>query len=133
MAEFEKKDVDSGKGMAVLSYIGILALIPYFAEKKNGYVRYHAVQGINLLIIYAGVIILGAIINAIVQAIFCSTPYGSWYSSCWLTFGVDDVVSIIVNLAYLAVGILAIIGIVYAATGKAKALPIIGKIKFIKK
>ncbi len=32
---FDKKDIESGKGMAVLSYIGILSLIPYLTEKKK--------------------------------------------------------------------------------------------------
>ena len=35
--------------MGVLSYI--IPLIPYFVEKENKFVRYHAIQGMNLLII----------------------------------------------------------------------------------
>ena len=31
---FSKKDVENGKAMAILSYIGPLALIPYLAEKN---------------------------------------------------------------------------------------------------
>ena len=37
--------------MSILSYISILCLIPYFAEKDNKYVRYHAIQGLNLFLI----------------------------------------------------------------------------------
>lgn len=131
MAEYDKKEIESGKGMAVLSYI--IALIPYFAEKKNKYVRFHAVQGMNILIIAVAWAILAAIINTIVEAIFCSTGYGYWYSSCWYTFGVEDVISWIVSLVSLGIGVLDIIGLVYAATGKAKEVPILGKVKIIKK
>lgn len=131
MAEFDKKEIESGKGMAVLSYI--IALIPYFAEKKNKFVRFHAVQGMNILIIAVAWAILGAIINAIVNAIFCSTGYGYWYSSCLYTYGIEDVVSLIVSLVSLGIGVIDIVGLVYAATGKAKEVPILGKIKIIKK
>lgn len=131
MAEFEKKEIESGKGMAILSYI--IALIPYFAEKKNKYVRFHAVQGMNILIVAVAWAILAAIINSVVNAIFCSTGYGYWYSSCWYTFGIEDVISWIVSLVSLGIGVLDIIGLVYAATGKAKEVPLLGKIKIIKK
>ena len=50
-ADYSKEEIDNGKLMALLSYIGILALIPYFAEKENKYVRFHAIQGLNLLIV----------------------------------------------------------------------------------
>lgn len=131
MASFDKKEIESGKAMAVLSYI--IALIPYFGEKKNKYVRFHAIQGMNILIIAVGWAIVAAIINSIVNAIFCSTGYGYWYSSCWYTFGVDDVIGWGISFISLAVGVIDIIGLIYAATGKAKAVPILGKIKIIKK
>ena len=50
-AEYKKEDIEKGKLMAVLSYIGILVVIPYFAEKENKFVRFHAIQGLNLLLI----------------------------------------------------------------------------------
>lgn len=131
MAQFDKKEVESGKGMAILSYI--IALIPYFSEKKNKFVRFHAVQGMNILIVAAAWAILGAIINSIVNAIFCSTGYGYWYSSCWYTFGIEDVISWIIGFISLGIGIIDLIGLIYAATGKAKEVPIIGKLKIIKK
>lgn len=131
MAEYDKKEIESGKGMAVLSYI--IALIPYFAEKKNKFVRFHAVQGMNILIIAVAWSFLSMIINAVVNAIFCSTGYGYWYSTCWYTFGVEDVIYWVTNLITLGIGILDIVGLVYAATGKAKEVPILGKIKIIKK
>ena len=46
--EYDKKEIENGKVMAILAYLGILCLIPYFAEKDNKYVRFHAIQGLNL-------------------------------------------------------------------------------------
>lgn len=70
--EFSKKDIESGKGMGVLSYI--IPLIPYFAEKNNKFVKYHAVQGMNLLIIaIAYSIIYGILTNLITVSKSC------WY------------------------------------------------------
>ena len=46
-----QSEVDSGKVMAILSYFGILVLIPYFSEKNNSFVVFHAKQGLNLFIL----------------------------------------------------------------------------------
>ena len=111
---FDKKDVESGKGMAILSYIGILALIPYFSEKNNKYVIYHAKQGMNLFIID---IILGVAMG-IISSILTWRLY-------WLS-------SIIDSLLGLFMVALSIIGIVNVCNGKAKELPIVNKFKIIK-
>ncbi len=62
---FQVKDED--KAMLVLSYLGILSLIPYFTVKKdNEYVRWHARQGVVLLlaeiILWVAFMIMSAII-----------------------------------------------------------------------
>ena len=79
---FNKKDIDSGKGMAILSYIGILALIPFLAEKKNKFVIYHAKQGMNLFIceiIGSVAINLGIKISAVYIVIgFIDFGYQKW-------------------------------------------------------
>ncbi len=36
--------------MVVLAYLGILSLIPFFAEKEDDFVQYHARQGLTLFI-----------------------------------------------------------------------------------
>ena len=48
---FSAKEKEDGKLMAILSYVGVLSLVPYLAEKDNKWVRYHAIQGVNLFII----------------------------------------------------------------------------------
>lgn len=37
--------------MAILSYFGIFALIPLFAEKEDEFIQFHAKQGTTLLIV----------------------------------------------------------------------------------
>ncbi|MDR1196928.1 MAG: DUF4870 domain-containing protein [Candidatus Nomurabacteria bacterium] len=136
---FEKKDVEAGKGMAILSYIGILALIPYFAEKKNKYVRFHAVQGINLLLIEVALGIIYGIISAIVTAATVTSvvPYGGYYGynavAAASSAGAVLVVGTIFMIVWLALAVFIILGIINAASGKGKEIPLLGKIKFIKK
>lgn len=111
---FDKKDIDAGKGMGILSYLGFLALIPYLSEKNNKYIIYHAKQGMNLFIIE---IILG-VATSIISAI--------------LTWRLWIITNIITSLVGLFVTALSIIGIVNVYNGKAKELPIVNKFKFIK-
>jgi uncharacterized membrane protein len=125
--KFDKQEIEAGKGMAVLSYI--IALVPYFAEKKNGYARFHAVQGMNILLIAVIYWVAYSIILAIVTAMVCaSSPL-----ACLSGLGSIGVVSTILWLVGLAICALDIVGLVYAATGKAKEVPLLGKVKIIRK
>ena len=40
----------NNKGITYLSYLGILALIPFMTEKDDEFVQFHAKQGLNLFI-----------------------------------------------------------------------------------
>jgi len=115
--EFNKKEIESGKAMAILSYIGLLCLIPFFAEKNNKYVRFHAIQGLNICLL--GLIYY--IAYAILSVILLFIPIIGW-----LLIGL---------LGILSYGfiVLFIMGIVYAFQDKAKELPIVNKLKLIKK
>lgn len=105
-----QNDVQSGKAMAILSYFGILSLIPYFSEKNNQYVRFHAVQGVNLFIVNTILMAVSSLINNFVGSLL------SWPFSIASTF----------------LWILEILGVVYAAKGEQKELPLISKIKIVK-
>ena len=48
--EFEAADIESNTALAVLSYIGPLVLIPIFAGQNSPYVKFHARQGLWLLL-----------------------------------------------------------------------------------
>ena len=112
-SEFAQEDIDSNKGMAVLSYLGILFLVPLFAARDSMYARFHLNQGIILFIAN----IASGIILGVSSIILIFIPF------------IGILVAQIIELAISAlVLILMIIGIVNAATGKAKKLPLIGNL-----
>lgn len=111
-----KQDAEQNKAMAILSYLGILVLIPIFAAKDSKFARFHANQGLVLCIASIIYGVAYSVLTAIILAI-------SWR----LYF----LVSI---LGFLSIGfvVLCVIGIINAANGQEKELPIIGKIRILK-
>lgn len=116
------------KAYAILAYFGILVLVPIFGAKHSKFARFHANQGLVLLITEVIYGVLQAIILAILNAALNDSLYGLVYK----VSPVYTVFSVIFGLLWLVFAVVAIIGIVYAATGKAKELPIIGKFKILK-
>lgn len=119
--------------MAILSYIGILVLIPFFAAKDSKFAQFHARQGITLAILEISYGIVTAIINAVLGAALPRVEkYSLWLGYYTAPNPVASIISTIFSIAAIAFLVLAIIGIVNAAKGEEKELPIIGKIDFIK-
>lgn len=116
-SQFNPQDIANNKSMAILAYIGILVLVPLFAAKESPYARYHANQGLILLILDVVLCIVAAILGAIFFAI------------SWRLLFLSSLIWIIVSVIML---VLVIIGIMNAAGGKAKELPLIGKIRLIR-
>jgi len=127
--DYTKKDKDDNKGLALLSYIGPLALIPYFYNKGSKYVKYHAIQGMNLLIVWICYVIVSSLLSLIKITKSCDSYLGI-FTNCtkvtpwWIKFPVD-----IIGLFLFA---LSVIGVVYALTGVAKKLPIIDRVTLFK-
>lgn len=48
--ELSDKDIKENKSIAVLSYIGVLCLVPFLTKRKSKFVRFHSKQGIVILI-----------------------------------------------------------------------------------
>ena len=115
-AQYDPADVEKNKAMGVLAYLSWLVLIPIFAAKDSKFARFHANQGLVLLIASAIFGVVRWILSEILFAI------------SWRLYFVTIIISLL-GLAFLA---LAIIGIVNAATGKAKELPVIGQIRILK-
>lgn len=86
--------------MIVLSYLWILALVPFFVEKDDREVQWHAKHGIVLMI---AEIILG-IALAIVNATVGSIPF----LGCLVVF-IGALVGFVVWIAILVVHVLAIV------------------------
>jgi uncharacterized membrane protein len=121
---FDKEEIESGKGMGVLCYI--IPFIPYFVEKKNKFVQYHAKQGMNLFIICVVYSIIYSILTSIIKVkryvYYGAIEYN--VTPWWVTFPL--------GLIGLGLTVIALMGIVYVLNGKAKELPIINKLKILK-
>ncbi len=104
-AEFDKEDIEKNKVMAILAYLSWLVLIPLFAASNSKFAHYHCNQGIVLWL--AGV----------VASIFGFVPVIGW---------------IVSSILGVVTFILSVLGIINAATGKAKELPLIGKYRILK-
>lgn len=93
----EKQTNENRTLMAILSYVGILVLIPLLTDaKSDSFVKFHIKQGLVLLI------------TSVLVSVISWIPVIGW-------------------AAGMAVFVLFIIGIVNAAGGKEQALPIIGQ------
>jgi uncharacterized membrane protein len=95
-------DKGNEKACAILSYL-LIGIIWFFADdkmKKSGFVKYHVKQGLVLLILDVIIWAIGGI------------PILGW---------------IIAPILWIGFVILLIIGIINAANGDEKELPIIGK------
>lgn len=113
-------DAQNNKAMGILAYFGILFLIPMFAAKDSKFAQFHARQGLTLCVFEVAYSILTAIIKGIL-----------WNILPWAMFGIYTTVSYIFSVASIFFLVVAIIGIVNAAKGESKELPLIGKIDFI--
>ncbi len=104
-----QSDAEKNKAMGIIGYIlPILFFIPLVTEAKNSpFAKYHANQQLNLLLAAIVVNVVGSII-----------PIVGWF--------------IILPLGSLGLIILAIIGIINAAKGEMKPLPLIGGFNLIK-
>ncbi|WMJ22174.1 hypothetical protein RBG61_09200 [Paludicola sp. MB14-C6] len=106
---FTQQDIQATKGLACLSYLGILLLIPLLVNKNSAFTKYHVNQGLILLIIEAITIGLAFVLGLI--------PF------------VGAFILWVLRIAIIA---LAVIGIVNCVEGFAKPLPVIGGIQIIK-
>lgn len=111
--KFDKKDIEENKAMAALSYI--LAPVPYFLDNKSKWVRYHAIQGMNLFIIFIILSLIVSVVNSLI--LFPFSFLKTLLRTALNVFGM----------------VYAIIGIVNVCNGEAKELPLINKFKLIKK
>lgn len=115
--QYDPNDVQQNKVMAVLAYIGLLFLIPLLAAPQSPYARFHTNQGLILFIVDIIVGVVGGILSVILAFIPIAGPI------------ISGIITFLLSACTLA---LMILGIVNAATGKAKELPVIGKFRLIK-
>lgn len=112
-SQFDPQDINNNKGMSVLAYIGFLFLVPLLACPNSKFARYHTNQGLVLFLLEFA---LGVVTGII---------------------GIIPIAGLIIGGLLSAVGgiftlVLIIMGIINAAQGQAKELPLIGKITLLK-
>ena len=94
------KQASDNKVMALLSYLGILVLIPLLTAKEDKFVRFHAKQGLVLLVAVIAVNMIGII------------PF------------LGQPIAFVGDLACL---VLTVMGIINVLNGEEKPLPLIGQ------
>ncbi len=94
---FKKEEKDS---IALLSYIGILCLVPLLGRKENKFTQYHAKQGFVLFICEIATILIAWI------------PILGWF---------------IGMIAWIIWLVLSVIGIMNVVNGEKKPLPVLGQ------
>lgn len=124
-AQLGTSSSDNSKLFAILSYIGILWLIGLFVkpEKDNAYVRVHVGQGILLSIVSAALYFTVAIFAFVIGFIF------GLMGISVLGIIIAVLLEFSVSGAYI---FLMVMGIINAAKGEQKQLPVIGKYAFYK-
>lgn len=93
-------DVETAKGTAWLSYLGILWLIPLLTMKENTFAKFHVKQGIMLTILWVASTVLAVI------------PIIGWLADL---------------VIWVFAIIMMVMGIVNSLNGKYWEMPILGK------
>ncbi|MBO4590343.1 MAG: hypothetical protein J5698_05175 [Bacteroidaceae bacterium] len=101
--DFDPADIQANRGMAIVAYFGILFLIPLIIAKDSKFARFHTNQGLVLFI--------------------------CWMMCRALTF--VPVAGWVFNVVSFLLLVLCILGIINAAQGRAKELPVIGKFRIL--
>jgi uncharacterized membrane protein len=97
-------DIEKNKVFAILAYFGILFVVPLLAAKESRFAMYHANQGLILFL------------ASVAVSIVASIPF----------------VGLIAILAGPVLLVFMIMGIINAAGGQMKPLPLIGDISILK-
>jgi uncharacterized membrane protein len=118
----DQKDAEDNKMMGILAYI--IFLIPLLAGPKDSkFLKYHTNQGLVLFIFTIAWVIIERILSSIMVAIFFRITF---------LWALISIVLWVLSLVTYVFAVLAIIGIINAANGTKKPLPVIGGIQILK-
>jgi len=98
--------------MCILSYLGILALIPYLQNKKDVFIQFHAKQGLNMAIVFVGIFFVIGILSVI--------P------------GINLLCPLLYVIAFTGELVYTVMGILSSTKGEMKLLPLMEKVQIIK-
>ena len=140
--KFDKDDIEFNNRLSLLSYLGILVLIPLFLVKYSRYSRFHANQGILLIIYNLLISVITWVIRAVLGLIGTGIVWVLGKIAARVAFllkvggfiaGALSVLGWVLTVIISATAIfLMVVGIINAVKGRAKELPLIGRIKLLK-
>lgn len=89
LSEADKKDIEQNKGIAVLSYISLLFLVPLLMAKQSKFAQFHAKQGLVLFVAEIALSIVGGILHlgglagllGLIVSIYCILQ--AWEGKYW--------------------------------------------------
>lgn len=105
------------KGMAILAYFGILVLIPLLTAKQDPFARYHTNQGLVLFLV--------SVISSVLSNVLTTLLIDISSTAVLIISGIFGILALVWF-------VFSIIGIVHAAKGQTKPLPLIGGIRLLK-
>lgn len=106
----KRNDIEDNKMWAILAYFFMFSIAVLYLKQSSYFAKFHAIQGLLLFIISSAFIILGAIVS-----LFIGKFIGWLFLVYWI-------------LGSVVIFGLFIFGIMNAAGGQIKTLPIVGKL-----
>lgn len=126
-------DIEKNKVFAVLAYIGLLFLVPLLAAPHSKFARYHTNQGvvlfISILALYFTSFILYFVCLLLIPFVSLSLFKGH---NPLPSLSIIALVPLVMMAGGISALVMVIIGIINAANGKTKPLPLIGHFRLIK-
>ncbi len=114
--KFDREDIQENRGAALFAYLGILVAVPLFFAKDSKFARFHAGQGLAVLLASVG---YQAAVG-IATSVLTMFSWRLYYLTGFMKIG---------GAAFL---VLSAMGIVNVANGEARELPVVGKWKLLK-
>jgi len=118
-------DVHKNKGLAILGYI--FFVIPLVAAPHSRFARFHANQGLLLFILWFIALVLAVVMGVAWNVL---APHLETVWLVWAFFGCA--LHLIPLVLMIAAAALTIVGIVNAANGERKGLPVVGHLTLLK-
>ena len=107
-------DVRDNRAIAILSYIGPFAFIPYFCAKRSPFARYHSMRGLNLFIL-EGIYAIASVLLASLAAL--------------VSFYLGLLVRILNAGGWVFLIYVSAMGIVHVVRGQKRELPFVSRLK----
>lgn len=121
--KIDLEDAKDNKYDAILAYIPLLALIPYFSKTDSKFVEFHAKQGMTLLVFEILYMVVYIIFSQI-RVTECSWGTCEKFLPIYIAIPINVILTLILFLN--------VIGIINIFECKARTLPLIGRLDLFK-